>query len=102
MDILLGVGLSAATVLLFCWAYGAHRAPRRATWVSWPGASMLVVVTMVTMGLVALGFLVKAVFVGRDEFTTMAPIPMVLAAAAVLAAILLSHRLIRPALGRAG
>ena len=102
MDFLLGVGLSAATVLLFCWAYGAHRAPRRAAWVAWPGASMLVTVVLVTTGPIALGFLVKAAFTGLAELRTMDPLSLILAAAAVVAALVLSPRLIRPALHRAG
>jgi hypothetical protein len=74
MDLFLGVGILAASYVLFCCAYAAHRGQPRAAWPDWPGASMLVCVALTTLFPIGLGFLIKGLF-GIGELTTAALVP---------------------------
>ncbi|QFT59014.1 hypothetical protein FIU94_09260 [Sulfitobacter sp. THAF37] len=62
MDIVLGLSVASVTVLLFCWAYGAHRRAVPARWTAWPGASMLTCVALTMLAPLSLGLFVRAAF----------------------------------------
>ncbi len=100
MDILLGVGTLSATVLLFSWAFGAHRRPDRAAWVSWPGASMLVCVALTLLAPVGLGFIIRGALHPLTDLTRITVLEAVCVAGLLFLAVTVSPFLIRPGLRR--
>lgn len=60
MDLVLGVGLMAATALFYAFGFAAHRRDVPSKWTRFPGLSMLYAVTLTLLGPIALGFIVKA------------------------------------------
>ncbi|MEW9921009.1 hypothetical protein AB2B41_15460 [Marimonas sp. MJW-29] len=98
MDTTLGVGILAATVLLFSWAFGAHRRPDRAAWVDWPGASMLICVAFTMMGPVGLGFLVRGLMYPVADIARANVVLAGVSAGLAVVAFIAAPMLIRPAL----
>ncbi|WP_067296909.1 hypothetical protein [Sulfitobacter sp. EhC04] len=60
MDIILGLSAASVTVLMFCWAYSAHRRAIPARWTLLPGLSMLTCVVLTMLGPLSLGLFVRA------------------------------------------
>lgn len=102
MDILLGVGVLAATCLLFALGYGGHRRTVPAGWTKWPGASMLISVALVLMGPVGLGFLVKAATMPAYEMATLSLTGLAIVAALVVLAVVCTPLLMSSARQGAG
>ncbi len=97
MDIFVGVGILAATVLLLSSAYGAHCGPVRAAWVSWPGASMMTCVALTLLGPVGLGFVIRGGLHPIADLSTANPVAIAVAIGLAGAAFVASPILIRPA-----
>ena len=102
MDISLGVGVLAATVLLFSWAFGAHRRPNRAAWVDWPGASMLVCVAFTLMGPVGLGLIARGLMHPVADLSRVTLVEPGIALGLAALAVVLTPALLRPGLRPAG
>lgn len=98
MNILLGVGVLAATVMLFCWTYGAHRRPQRAAWADWPGCSMLACVGFTILGPIGVGFVIKGLLNPLADLAQVDLVSALACLAIVAVSALASPVLIRPAL----
>ena len=99
MNILLGVGVLAATALLFAFAYGAHLRPVPARWTRWPGTSMLVCVVLTTAGPTGLGLLIKGLINPIADLAQMALIEIVVVATISALAVMMVPVLMLPARG---
>ncbi|NNE52521.1 MAG: hypothetical protein HKN30_08975 [Sulfitobacter sp.] len=87
MDLFLGTGILAASYLLFCWAWAAHRGIPRAAWADWPGASMLICVGLTMMAPIGLGFLIKGALSPLSNLTEIGIAPLAITAVLVLMAV---------------
>ncbi len=104
MDIVLGLSAASVTVLMFCWAYSAHRRAEPARWTRLPGLSMLICVVLTMLGPLSLGLFVRAALApGRavDSFSLEAAlVALALMALAVLIGPVMLRSARRPAAPR--
>ncbi|WP_156874931.1 hypothetical protein [Sulfitobacter alexandrii] len=97
MDIILGLCAASVTVLMFCWAFGAHRRAVPAGWTLWPGASMLTCVALTMLAPLSLGLFVRAAMAPARVVETFNWEAALVAVALMALAAILGPVLIRPA-----
>ena len=96
MDLVVGIAVLAATTLVFCYGFGAHRRTVPARWTRWPGASMLFCVALTMAAPVGIGLLVKAVLDPGYEWATLSWPGLLVALALVALAVIAVPALVRP------
>ena len=100
MNLVIGVVICAAAVVIYAWAFEQHRRPVPARWTRISGLSSLLVIFVVMLMPAGIGALGLAVIDPAKTFVTMTVWGAALMAASVILAIWLTPRLVRQ--GRAG